>query len=311
MKADLVNNATDNTARDSVGAYLDAISKTPLLTAAEEVQLARTIETGTYAEMMLRGEAERNLQLDDDELQRLIADGKEAFHRFVRANLRLVVSVARKYGYTGMPLADIIQEGNTGLIRAVEKFDYTKGFKFSTYATWWIRQAISRGLATYGRIVRLPVHIAEQINQVSAARRNLSQKLDREPTYSEIAAELDMDAADVAELLRLAREHVSLDAPIDESSNTVLGDLIAAPSGTEADSELMNHAERAELDSLLGELDERSADIVRRRYGLYGNSQEKLQDIGDSWGITAERVRQLEREALKRLRAKVLQTAAA
>ena len=179
--------------KDAVGLYLEGIAKTPLLTAAEEVELAKTIEVGLYAEKIRSGvvtAAERGRRAKRptaDELTFLIEDGQRALQRFVTANLRLVVSVARKYGRSQMPLLDLVQEGNTGLIRAVEKFDYTKGFKFSTYGTWWVRQSISRGIAQQGRIVRLPVHVAEQVNQVGAVRRTLERRLGRDPEITEIA----------------------------------------------------------------------------------------------------------------------------
>ena len=294
--------------KDSVGLYLDGIAKTALLTAEEEVHLAREIEAGLYARALLEGtvtKAERPAKptrCTRAELAEIVERGDAAMQRFVTANLRLVVSVARKYGRSQMPLLDLVQEGNTGLIRAVEKFDYSKGFKFSTYATWWVRQSISRGIAQQGRIVRLPVHVAEQINQVSATRRNLERKLGREPEIVEIADELDLTEDQVIDLLRLAREHISLDAPLEEDGDTALGDLLALDTTPGPDDLVLDAEDRRRLDGMLDSLDERSADVVRRRYGLHDGRQAKLADIAQVWGITAERVRQIERQAIAKLR---------
>ena len=288
--------------KDSVGLYLEAIARTPLLTAEDEVQLARAIEVGLYARALLDGEVKTRKKVTTQELEQVVAEGEAAMQRFVQANLRLVVSVARKYGRAQMPLLDLVQEGNTGLIRAVEKFDYARGYKFSTYATWWVRQAISRGIAQQGRIVRLPVHVAEQVNQVNAVRRNLERQLGREPEPAEIAAELGLEEERVVELIRFSREHVSLDAPVEESGDTSLGDLIAKETAPGPDEMVLDAEERQVLEDMLAGLDERSADVVRRRYGLSDGRQAKLADIGAVWGITAERVRQIERNALAQLR---------
>ena len=288
--------------KDSVGLYLDAIAKTPLLTALEEVELARSIEAGLYAAHVLDGTVESGVEVSDTELRDIVDEGERAMQRFVQANLRLVVSVARKYGRAQMPLLDLVQEGNTGLIRAVEKFDYAKGFKFSTYATWWVRQAISRGIAQQGRIVRLPVHVAEQVNQVSAVRRNLERTLGRDPELAEIAEELGLEESRVVDLLRYSRDHVSLDAPVEADGDTALGDLIARETAPGPDEMVLDAEERGRLEAMLSDLDERSQDVVRRRYGLLDGRQAKLADIGSHWGITAERVRQIERQALAQLR---------
>ena len=294
--------------KDAVGLYLEGIAKTPLVTAEEEVELAKTIELGLYAEHILSGDvtpAERGKRAkrpSPAELEFLIDEGRRAMQRFVTANLRLVVSVARKYGRSQMPLLDLVQEGNTGLT-AVE-IDYTKGFKFSTYGTWWVRQSISRGIAQQGRIVRLPVHVAEQVNQVGAVRRTLERRLGRDPEIAEIAAEMDLLPERVLDLMRYGRDHVSLDAPVEEGGDTALGDLIAREPMPGPDEVFLDAEEHARLEQLLSSLDERSADVVRRRYGLIDGRQAKLADIGALWGITAERVRQIERHAIAKLRGK-------
>ena len=288
--------------KDAVGLYLEGIAKTPLLSAADEVMLAKRIEAGLFAQAVLDGTVETKVEASTEELQRIAEDGEAAMARFVRANLRLVVSVARKYGRSRMPLLDLVQEGNTGLIRAVEKFDYAKGFKFSTYATWWVRQAISRGIAQQGRVVRLPVHVAEQVNQVSAARRDLERELGREPELFEIAEKLDLTEEKVAELVTFGRDHVSLDAPVEDDGDTSLGDLIARETAPGPDSIVLDAEDRTRLEVMLQDLDQRSADVVRRRYGLLDGRQAKLADIGKVWGITAERVRQIERAARATMR---------
>ena len=292
--------------KDAVGLYLDGIAKTALLTAEEEVILAKRIEAGLFARQLLNGtvdaEATRPHGASAEELEQIAAEGEQALQRFITANLRLVVSVARKYGRAQMPLLDLVQEGNTGLIRAVEKFDYSKGFKFSTYATWWVRQSISRGIAQQGRIVRLPVHVAEQVNQVSAVRRTLERRYGREPELVEIADELGLTEEQVIDLLRLARDHVSLDAPVEEDGDTALGDLLAREMSPGPDEMVLDAEDRARLDGMLSALDDRSADVVRRRYGLVDGRQAKLADIAAVWGITAERVRQIERHAIAKLR---------
>jgi RNA polymerase sigma factor (sigma-70 family) len=294
--------------RDSVGLYLDEIARTPLLDAATEVELSKAIEAGLLAEHLLaegrvgrrKGGAPKSAT--EEELEWLAEEGRKAVRRFTEANLRLVVSIARKYGRAQMPMLDLIQEGNTGLIRAVEKFDYTKGYKFSTYATWWVRQAITRGIAQQARVVRLPVHVVEELNQVGSARRTLERQLGRDPDPEEIAGELDMDIERVIDLLRWGREHVSLDSPVDEDGDTSLGDLMAQETTPSPDFEVLDVESRDRLNSLVGLLDERAADIIRSRYGLVDGRQHKLADIGAKHGISAERVRQLEREAIQKLR---------
>jgi RNA polymerase primary sigma factor len=294
--------------RDSVGLYLDEIARNPLLDAESEVELAKTIEAGLMAEALLaegrigRRKGGAPSQATQAELEWLAAEGKRAVDEFVTANLRLVVSIARKYGRSQMPMLDLIQEGNTGLIRAVEKFDYTKGYKFSTYATWWVRQAITRGIAQQARVVRLPVHVVEELNQVGGARRTLERQLGRDPDAWEIAQELNMSVDRVLDLLAWGREHVSLDSPLDEDGDTSLGDLMAQQTTPGPDLNVLDVESRERLSNLVDQLDERAADIIRSRYGLTDGRQHKLADIGARHGISAERVRQLEREALNKLR---------
>ncbi|HEY7044725.1 MAG TPA: sigma-70 family RNA polymerase sigma factor [Nocardioidaceae bacterium] len=288
--------------------YLDEIARTPLLDAATEVELSKAIEAGLLAKHLLetgriaRAKGGAPKRATREELEWLVQEGERATQRFIQANLRLVVSIARKYGRSAMPMLDLVQEGNTGLIRAVEKFDYAKGYKFSTYATWWVRQAITRGIAQQARVVRLPVHVVEELNQIGSARRTLERQLGREPEPVEIAAELDMEVERVVDLINWGRDHVSLDTPVDEDGDTSLGDLVARETTPGPDSAVLDVESRQRLDDLVGLLDPRSADVIRSRYGLTDGRQEKLADIGARHGVSAERVRQIEREALAQLR---------
>ncbi len=294
--------------RDSVGLYLDEIARTPLLDAATEVELSKSIEAGLFAQHLLdtgrvaRAKGGAPMRSTREELEWLVEDGERAIQRFIQANLRLVVSIARKYGRSAMPMLDLVQEGNTGLIRAVEKFDYAKGFKFSTYATWWVRQAITRGIAQQARVVRLPVHVVEELNQIGSARRTLERQLGRDPEPEEIAVELDMTLERVLDLINWGRDHVSLDTPVDDDGDTSLGDLVAREGSPGPDVTLLDVESRARLAGLVDQLGEREADIIRSRFGLLDGRTHKLADIGARHGISAERVRQLEREALARLR---------
>src|SRR4051794_22991225 len=308
MAARTISASREIEGRDSVGLYLDEIARTPLLDAATEVELSKTIEAGLFAEHLLavgrvgRKKGGAPMTATEAELEWIAEEGRKAVTQFINANLRLVVSIARKYGRAQMPMLDLVQEGNTGLIRAVEKFDYAKGYKFSTYATWWVRQAITRGIAQQARVVRLPVHVVEELNQVGAARRTLERQLGREPEPEEIAGELDMDVERVIDLLSWGREHVSLDTPVDDDGDTSLGDLIAQETAPGPDSTFLDVESRDRLSHLVELLDDRAADIIRSRYGLVDGRQHKLADIGAKHGISAERVRQLEREALQKLR---------
>jgi RNA polymerase primary sigma factor len=308
MAARTISATREIEGRDSVGLYLDEIARTPLLDAAAEVELSKTIEAGLFAEHLLaqgrvgRKQGGAPMTASEAELEWLAEEGRKAVDQFISANLRLVVSIARKYGRAQMPMLDLIQEGNTGLIRAVEKFDYTKDYKFSTYATWWVRQAITRGIAQQARVVRLPVHVVEELNQVGGARRTLERQLGRDPEPEEIATELGMDLDRVLDLLSWGRDHVSLDTPVDEDGDTSLGDLMAQETSPGPDDTVLDVESRERLDALVGQLDDRAADIIRARYGLLDGRQHKLADIGARHGISAERVRQLEREALQKLR---------
>ena len=308
MAARTISASREIEGRDSVGLYLDEIARTPLLDAATEVELSKTIEAGLFAEHLLavgrvgRKKGGAPMTATEAELEWLAEEGRKAVTQFINANLRLVVSIARKYGRAQMPMLDLIQEGNTGLIRAVEKFDYAKGYKFSTYATWWVRQAITRGIAQQARVVRLPVHVVEELNQVGGARRTLERQLGREPEPEEIATELGMGLERVLDLLAWGRDHVSLDTPVDDDGDTSLGDLMAQETSPGPDDTVLDVEARDRLDALVSKLDERAADIIRARYGLLDGRQHKLADIGTRHGISAERVRQLEREALQKLR---------
>ena len=308
MAARTISATREIEGRDSVGLYLDEIARTPLLDAATEVELSKTIEAGLYAEHLLaegrvgRKKGGAPMTATEAELEWLAEEGRRAVDQFINANLRLVVSIARKYGRAQMPMLDLIQEGNTGLIRAVEKRDYAKGYKFSTYATWWVRQAITRGIAQQARVVRLPVHVVEELNQVGGARRTLERQLGRDPEPEELAAELGMDLDREFDLIAWGRDHVSLDTTVDDDGDTSLGDLMAQETSPGPDDTVLDVEARARLDALVGQLDDRAADIIRARYGLLDGRQHKLADIGARHGISAERVRQLEREALQKLR---------
>ena len=288
--------------KDTVGVYLISISSHDLLTAEEESDLAHRIEAGLYAEYLLSLPTEqRPVPATDEELGMIVEDGEQAKSRFIGANLRLVVSIAQKYRRETLPFLDIVQEGNVGLIRAVEKFDHTKGFKFSTYATWWIRQAIFRGIATHGHVVKLPVHIAERISKISTARRRLTAELGHEPTQDQLAKDVGMSEAEVIELTTFVRPHASLDAPLSEGESVTLGDLISLNDRGAPIATPINEEDCETLEEMLGELDERSADIVRRRFGLLDGRPNRLAEVGEHWGISAERVRQIERTAMAKL----------
>jgi RNA polymerase sigma factor (sigma-70 family) len=299
--------------RDLVGVYLHEISRTPLLDAAHEVDLAKAIEAGLYAESLLEDETIPD-GVTREELELLMAEGARAKDLFIRANLRLVVSIARRYVRSGMPMLDLIQEGNTGLVRAVEKFDYVKGFKFSTYATWWIRQAISRAIAQQERTVRLPVHLVEDVNRMRNVARQLTRELGAEPEPEQIALALGVPLDRVAELIRWSQDTVSLDTPVGDDGDTNLGDLVADGDAPSPEEIVLSALERQRIESLLNHLDDRSAGIMRARYGLEDGREHSLTEVASRFSLSRERIRQLEIQALGRLRelarAEGLQTAA-
>ena len=286
---------------DSVHTYLKSIGRTSLLTAEQEVDLAKRIEAGLFAEHKLDTEPDLSPELRRD-LELVAEDGRRAKAHMLEANLRLVVSVAKKYSDRGLSLLDVVQEGNLGLIRAVEKFDYTKGYKFSTYAMWWIRQAIQRGFADSARTIRLPVHVLEMLSKLSRVERDMHQRLGREPTPEELAVELDRTPDQIEELLRTSRQPISLDSTIGEDGETSIGDLIEDVDAPEA-SELVDRQLMAEqLRSALDALTPREATIMAMRFGLYDGNPHTLDEIGRALGLTRERIRQLEKQSLSKLR---------
>jgi RNA polymerase primary sigma factor len=286
---------------DSVHTYLKSIGRTSLLTAEQEVDLAKRIEAGLFAEHKLDTDLDLTPLMRRD-LEMVAEDGRRAKSHMLEANLRLVVSVAKKYSDRGLSLLDVVQEGNLGLIRAVEKFDYTKGYKFSTYAMWWIRQAIQRGFADSARTIRLPVHVLEMLSKLSRVERDMHQKLGREPTPEELAVELDRTPDQIEELLRTSRQPISLDSTIGEDGETSIGDLIEDVDAPEA-SELVDRQLMAEqLRSALDALTPREATIMAMRFGLYDGNPHTLDEIGRALGLTRERIRQLEKQSLSKLR---------
>jgi len=287
---------------DLVRAYLNEIGRVALLTAADEVEIAKRIEAGLYAQHLLDTTA-RMAMPRRRELRAVVVDGGRAKDHLVRANLRLVVSLAKRYTGHGMPFLDLIQEGNLGLIRAVEKFDYTKGFKFSTYATWWIRQAISRAMADQSRTIRLPVHLVEQVNKMQRLRRELNQQLGREVTHAELAHEMDVSEPRVRELIDLSRDLVSLDQTVGADDDASLGDFIADDRATAAaEATVEERFMHAQLRSVLDSLESREAAVVRMRYGLDGGQPKTLDEIGREFKLSRERIRQIERETMAKLR---------
>ncbi|HEY7484692.1 MAG TPA: sigma-70 family RNA polymerase sigma factor [Streptosporangiaceae bacterium] len=292
---------TDTLDKDLVGAYLDAIGRTPLLDAEQEVQLSKAIEAGLYAQQLLDENRTPN-GTTREELAELVAQGLRAKQRFVEANLRLVVSIARKYPTDALPFIDLIQEGNLGLMRAVEKFDYQRGYKFSTYATWWIRQAIGRGLSHTARAIRLPVHVEEELSRLRRAERTLSRDLGREPTSDELAKTIGVSAEHISDLLRWRRDPASLDASVDEAGETAMGDLLEDTETVDPETEVLALDDLAGLDRLLDRLPPREAEIVRARFGLDDGEPLSYAQIGARYGLSHNRVRQITDRSLRRLR---------
>ncbi|PPF85172.1 RNA polymerase sigma factor [Subtercola sp. Z020] len=286
---------------DPVKDYLKQIGKVALLNAAEEVELAMRIEAGLFAEDKLANADNLTPQVKR-ELQWVAKDGQRAKSHLLGANLRLVVSLAKRYTGRGMQFLDLIQEGNLGLIRAVEKFDYTKGFKFSTYATWWIRQAITRAMADQARTIRIPVHMVEVINKLARVQRQMLQDLGREPTPEELSRELDMTPEKVVEVQKYGREPISLHTPLGEDGDSEFGDLIEDTEAVVPADAVGFTMLQKQLESLLDSLSEREAGVIRMRFGLGDGMPKTLDQIGDTFGVTRERIRQIESKTMAKLR---------
>jgi RNA polymerase primary sigma factor len=296
--------ADSQLAVDPVRAYLQRIGKVTLLTASEEVELAKRIEVGVFAARRLDdpdGEL-ASAGVSRRELGWLVRDGDRARTRLIEANLRLVASVAKRYAGRGMAFLDLVQEGNIGLLRAVEKFDYAKGYKFSTYATWWIRQAISRAMADKRRTIRLPAHVAESVTKLERQRRVLVVQLGREPTAADLAVEMGITAEQVVEIQRLGREPVSLDDTIGPDGSACIGDLIEDTAAVVAADAAIATMLHVEIGAVLATLTEREATIVRLRFGFTGGRPHTLDEISRVYGVTRERIRQIEAKAMTKLR---------
>jgi RNA polymerase primary sigma factor len=292
---------------DPVRMYLREIGRVPLLVAAEEVDLAKRIEAGAEASEHLADlDAAGSLgDLPADESRRLQAladDGDDAKSALIQANLRLVVSIAKRYVGRGMQFLDLIQEGNMGLMRAVEKFDYTKGFKFSTYATWWIRQAITRSIADQARTIRIPVHMVESINRVHRVQRQMVQQLEREPTVDELAEEVGMTPERVREIQRISLDPLSLDSPVGEEDDSYLADFIKDDGAEEPDDAATRQMLQNEVRKVLDELNDREKEVVIMRFGLDDEQPRTLEEVGKQFGVTRERIRQIESKTLAKLR---------
>ena len=286
---------------DLVRVYLNGIGKTALLNAEDEVELSKRIEAGLYARHLLATKKRMGPTRKAD-LKVIVDEGEAARAHLLEANLRLVVSLAKRYTGRGMPLLDLIQEGNLGLIRAMEKFDYAKGFKFSTYATWWIRQAITRGMADQSRTIRLPVHLVEQVNKLARIKRELHQQLGREATLDELAEESGIPAHKIEELLDHSRDPVSLDMPVGADEEAPLGDFIEDAEATSAENTVVTNVMHSDVRAVLATLEEREQQVITLRFGLDDGQPRTLDQIGKRFGLSRERVRQIEREVMAKLR---------
>jgi RNA polymerase primary sigma factor len=286
---------------DPVKDYLKQIGKVPLLNAEQEVELAKRIEAGLFAEEVLN-ETKKLDKKSRRDLEWIATDGRRAKNHLLEANLRLVVSLAKRYTGRGMLFLDLIQEGNLGLIRAVEKFDYTKGYKFSTYATWWIRQAITRAMADQARTIRIPVHMVEVINKLARVQRQMLQDLGREPTPEELARELDMTPEKVVEVQKYGREPISLHTPLGEEGDSEFGDLIEDSEAIVPSDAVSFTLLQEQLESVLDTLSDREAGVVRMRFGLTDGQPKTLDEIGKVYGVTRERIRQIESKTMSKLR---------
>ncbi len=297
----LVEELSDALLGDSVRLYLREIGQVPLLTLEQEQELARDIARGQAADERLQSGEELS-PAEREQLHLESARGDEARQKMAAANLRLVVSIAKRYRDRGLPLLDLIQEGSLGLLRAIEKFDVDKGFKFSTYATWWIKQALSRALADQSRLVRLPVHLGETLNRIQATRRHLTQKLGRDPNDAELAVEMGMSEEKLRELRRTAQDPVSLATPVGEEADSTLADFIPDPRALDADDAAATGMLRDQIASALDQLTERERKVLELRYGLSDGQPRTLEEVGKAFGVTRERVRQIEVKALRKLR---------
>jgi RNA polymerase primary sigma factor len=299
LQSGMITGATADPVKD----YLKQIGKVALLNAEQEVELAMRIEAGLFAEEKLSkmAESEKRTKLGR-ELDMVARDGQRAKAHLLGANLRLVVSLAKRYTGRGMQFLDLIQEGNLGLIRAVEKFDYTKGFKFSTYATWWIRQAITRAMADQARTIRIPVHMVEVINKLARVQRQMLQDLGREPTPEELSRELDMTPEKVIEVQKYGREPISLHTPLGEDGDSEFGDLIEDTEAVVPIDAVSSTLLHRELERILDNLSEREAGVIRMRFGIGDGQPKTLDQIGDAYGVTRERIRQIESKTMAKLR---------